>query len=131
MIKKEIRDKERQRYGHKPREIYDKYAKQRFYTLKARAKRKNEILFFAAREFEIWFLSQPLLCHYCGVKLVKETSLKGQSPFDLTVDRRDNNIGYKIGNLVLACKRCNLVKNDVFTEQEMMEIAIKYKLKDR
>ena len=33
----------------------------------------------------------------------------------LTVDCKDNSLGYAYGNLVLACGVCNLLKNDFFT----------------
>lgn len=47
-----------------------------------------------------------------------------------SIDRKDNNKGYIMGNITLACKRCNIIKGKWFTEQEMLEIADRY-LKNR
>jgi len=44
----------------------------------------------------------------------------------LTIDRIDNNFGYKINNIVLACGRCNLIKSNFFSSKEMKEIGQKY-----
>ena len=44
----------------------------------------------------------------------------------LTVDRKDNDKGYSLDNMVLACHRCNSIKGDWFSYDEMKEIAEKY-----
>ena len=41
----------------------------------------------------------------------------------LTVDCIENNLGYSLDNIVLACGRCNFVKNDFFTHQDMVVIG--------
>jgi hypothetical protein len=41
----------------------------------------------------------------------------------LTIDRKDNNFGYTSKNIVLACDICNVVKSNIFTEKEMLEIG--------
>lgn len=41
----------------------------------------------------------------------------------LTIDRKNNNGNYCIDNIVLACYRCNTIKGDFFTEQEMLKIG--------
>lgn len=35
-------------------------------------------------------------------------------------------MGYVIGNIVLACTRCNSVKNGYLTYEQMKEVAQKY-----
>ena len=109
----------------------DKVIYWRYYGLKTRAKRTGIEFGFTRKEFETWFNHQELKCHYCGADLIKEATRDTQSPFDLTVDRKDNKCGYVSDNIVMACKRCNLIKTDIFTEQEMVEIATKYDLKSR
>ena len=48
---------------------------------------------------------------------------------DQTIDQfyagrgKDNSIGYNISNIVLSCRRCNSVKSDYFTEEEMIRIG--------
>ena len=44
----------------------------------------------------------------------------------LSIDRKDNSLGYEKGNLALACMICNKIKSDFFSEKEMLEIAKKY-----
>ena len=109
----------------------DKFVYWRYYGLKTRAKRNGIVFELERREFEDWFNNQELKCHYCGADLIKEATRSTQSPFDLTIDRKDNNKGYILDNIIMACKRCNLVKTDIFTEQEMIEIATKYNLSSR
>ena len=65
-------------------------------------------------EFSEWYNKQEKRCVYCGQLPLKER---------LQVDRKDNNNGYKIGNMVLACKRCNFIKRDWFSYKEMVKIG--------
>ena len=57
-------------------------------------------------------LKEP--CHYCGG--VINTSGIG-------LDRRDSAKGYDINNVVPCCATCNAVKNNVFTEEEMLRLG--------
>ena len=43
--------------------------------------------------------------------------------FRLEIDRKDNNKGYEKGNLALCCCRCNTIKSDFFTEEEMFKVG--------
>jgi hypothetical protein len=75
-------------------------------------------------EFVEWYSAQNRACHYCGVREehVPEWSSSTRKR-SLEIDRRDNNRGYVLGNLVLACATCNRMKSDLFTEDEMRRIA--------
>jgi len=44
----------------------------------------------------------------------------------LEVDCMDNNRGYEIGNMVLACHRCNFIKLNFLTFEEMRFIGQKF-----
>jgi hypothetical protein len=57
------------------------------------------------------------------MKIYKITKDYGYECNRLTVDRLDNNKGYENGNLALSCMRCNGVKSDYFTEEEMLKIG--------
>ena len=74
-------------------------------------------------EFIEWFNSVPKVCDYCGIP---EDASVMRHKQKLHTDRINNEIGYKIGNIALACRACNLSKNDLFTGQEWKEIAEKY-----
>lgn len=50
-------------------------------------------------------------CAYCG-------SLER-----IEIDRKDSNAGYTKDNVAPACHRCNTIKNNVVTYEEMQEIS--------
>ncbi len=81
-----------------------------------RAKRKG-IETLPINELEQVLLSLPMQCHYCDEQLTWETCQP---------DRKDANKGYVGDNITLACDRCNRVKTDILTEEQMLEIAHKY-----
>lgn len=53
-----------------------------------------------------------LPCIYCGSH-AKYSEL----------DRKDSAIGYLVSNVVPACRRCNTIKNNVVTYEEMLKIV--------
>jgi hypothetical protein len=85
--------------------------------------RRNEILNITREDFIVWWYSQQQQCHYCHrtLKEVKNDN-KEMHPYAktrLSIDRKDNSQGYTIDNIVLACYRCNMIKSNYFTEEEM------------
>lgn len=90
-------------------------------------------IMFTSKEFVAWFKNQPLVCHYCKQPLIM-TSL--DNPFggaknnrrenQLTVDRKNNDLPYMLDNIVLCCRRCNMIKGKWFSEKQMLEIASRY-----
>ncbi len=83
----------------------------------------------SSAQFKNWFEKETREephCFYCGqpLDLGHRNSLTG-----LTIDRMDNTQGYLVGNMVLSCRRCNIIKGSWFSFEEMLEIAEKY-LKD-
>ena len=82
-------------------------------------------------DFELWYNKQEKVCHYCGIpekEWQRQVSKSNKKKYArrLTIDRKDNNRGYTPDNMVLACLYCNRVKNELFTEKEMLEIGLKY-----
>lgn len=95
----------------------------RLQKLRSRAKQDGIEVNLNKGEFIDWFNSQPSTCYYCG------RQFSNGNRHDLriiTIDRTDNDKPYMMGNIVLACSRCNFVKGSWFTEQQMLEIANKY-----
>lgn len=88
--------------------------------------KKNNRLKISQQDFINWYEKELKVCHYCSITL-EEWLLQvgGRSNWykRLTIDRKDNNKDYELGNLVLCCYNCNTVKADIFTEQEMLEIG--------
>lgn len=83
-------------------------------------------------EFTEWYESQPKSCVYCGIweedLVLISDSYNNRTP-RLTVDCRNNERGYEVNNLVLACHRCNTTKNDFFTYEDMLIIGSLIKTK--
>ncbi len=97
----------------------------KFATLKSSAKSRSIKFNLSDNEFCDWYSKIEKSCCYCGIN---ETTLKsiGRNKSFLTVDRKNNDLGYSIDNICLACHRCNNLKSNFFTESQWMEIARKY-----
>ena len=105
------------------RRKYSKTAAGKYWNLKGRAK---DIKFtITQHEFELWFEKQTMKCHYCKKDVLFGYG-KGNLSNSLTIDRKDNQVGYTIDNIVFACRKCNTIKGMWFTEKEMLEIAERY-----
>lgn len=102
---------------------YAKTPTERYRQIKRRAKLRNIDLAITKNGFIDWFNAQRQVCHYCEGSL---TGYENGSLWGLTVDRRDNTKGYEVGNLVLACMRCNVMKGSWLTEKQMVDAARRY-----
>lgn len=60
-------------------------------------------------------------CHYCGAAIRWGQESKDGLAYNL--DRKDCSRGYRKGNIVVCCARCNWAKGDHFTYHEWMQIA--------
>lgn len=81
---------------------------------------------FNREDFIKWYESQNKECVYCKIKEEKlSTDFIQSKRFNkrLTIDRVDNDAGYEINNIVLACHKCNQIKNNLFTYDEMLQIG--------
>lgn len=125
----------RRKYKTKPystNELHKRYikfrnlAKTKFHSIKTNCPRRGVEFNLNKEEFIEWYDTSKKNCFYCGRQL---TQFERGSD-SLTIDRVDNAIGYEITNIVLCCRRCNIIKGSWFTSQEMAGIATKY-LKDR
>ena len=97
-----------------------------FSSVKSGAKKRGITVAFTIDEFEKWWNEQPQICFYCKrpFELIKSLndSVNNRAK-RLTIDRIDNLQGYSLGNIRLACYRCNQIKGDYFTEAEMLKIG--------
>jgi len=91
----------------------------KYHILTARAHRESKQVSFACDVFCDWYSQQEQVCYYCGQTLIE----RGKMPENLTIDRRNNNEGYTLGNIVLACRRCNTTKGCSLNERQMLQIA--------
>jgi len=102
--------------------VHDKTDIARYGRLKSNAKKRGTEFNLDKLDFLIWFQGSEKTCHYCGVAL----NTNGHREEQISVDRMDNSQGYVIENMVLCCQQCNTIKGNIFTENEMIEIADKY-----
>ena len=97
--------------GYKHIEGTYAYKYRRFDRVKRRAKEKG--LAFELTVDDYWSIKSAPECHYC----------KASVPDEMTIDRRDNSLGYTRNNVVPACALCNDIKANIFDEAEMLEIG--------
>ena len=99
-------------------------------NIKARVKHfKNKTFNISRTDFVEWYNAQPKICVYCDIKeedlsRLDDSIIKHANR--LTVDCVENELGYVKDNLALACMRCNYLKNDFLSFEEMREIGQKY-----
>ena len=100
---------------------------QRYY--KKHGTRNHKPVTITQEEFVKWYNAQPKECVYCGIE---ESNLGiwinnyNRCAKRLTIDCKDNNKGYVLGNIVLSCFICNFIKGNMFSFEEMREIGQKY-----
>ena len=71
-------------------------------------------------------IKNPQVCHYCDLpkKYLKAFMQAYKSRwFRLTIDCKDNEAGYISGNLVLACDKCNSIKSNILSYEDMKFIG--------
>jgi 5-methylcytosine-specific restriction endonuclease McrA len=95
-------------------------------SFKNRAKRYNINFNITKDIFIQWYNNQKKECIYCGLTTnqlnkSKDKIINGYN--NLSIDRKNNKIGYKLNNIVLACMRCNNIKSDFFTFKEMIKLG--------
>ncbi len=65
------------------------------------------------------------ICYYCNRRVTIGFGRKHKLT-DRTVDRKDNTKGYTVDNVVIACRRCNLMKGEWLTAEQTLEITKRY-----
>lgn len=79
--------------------------------------------------YEEWCTLKMGSCFYCGVEFpvirLYCEKLGIRIPY-ITIDRKDNGVGYEQANCVSACFLCNRVKSNFFSAEEMKEIAARF-----
>ncbi len=90
-------------------------------TLRANGKKRHRVDTLTYEEFLTF--TGTSTCHYCDAEI-------GWSPFNshrsrkaYNLDRKDNRVGYAKENCVVCCWRCNLVKGNVLTYEQMMRLS--------
>ncbi|MDP3728287.1 MAG: hypothetical protein Q8R18_02420 [bacterium] len=97
-----------------------------FSRKRANAKQQKVEFTISKEDFIEWYKKQELKCHYC--LLQPKNFPQTNDPFLLTkvnlgLDRINCKEGYTLSNIVLCCNRCNIIKEDFFSYEEMKIIG--------
>jgi hypothetical protein len=95
-----------------------------YHSIKASAKERNYPILITSKQFAQWWTNQEHKCYYCKrTQGEVEKDTRRIHRRRLTVDRKDNSLGYTLENIVLACYLCNETKSDFFSEEDMLVIG--------
>ena len=91
--------------------------------LKCRAKQRNLSFKISCEDFINWYDNELKICIYC--KRTAQEAIKDYNGYHtrLSIDRKDNNAGYQLDNMVLCCYNCNVIKGNRYSYKEMQQIA--------
>ena len=101
-----------------PSGIYD--------VLKQGASKRNIPVEMSRQEFIDWYNTQERICMYClrhEDEIKKDVDIIQNKSKRLTIDRLINEVGYLLKNIGLACRRCNTIKGNFFSVEEMKQIG--------
>jgi len=115
-----LRNKEK---VHQYQERWNHTPKGKYSRLKRQAKKRGIPFDLDKEEFLTWFAQQDFRCIYCGIKVARGNTRKPKWTL-LTIDRKDNKIGYNISNIVIACRRCNAFKGYDISYSTMSKVGI-------
>jgi len=104
---REVCRKAGQKFNKTPKGIYN--------IIKCNSKKKNREFTLKQDEFIRWYETHDKVCHYCGIPQNNNIRLE--------IERMDNNDGYKLDNMTLACSDCNGVKGSILSHDEMMVVG--------
>lgn len=93
----------------------------KYYRVKDSAKQRNLPFTLSKKVLTELFLNSKS-CAYCGVELVARARRGCREA--MSVDRKNNALGYTEENITICCHLCNTIKCHLFTYEDMkMEIG--------
>lgn len=109
---------------------YNKTAKGIYNVMKTNCYNKKRKFSLKKEDFLIWYNNQKKICTYCKVdeknlpESFRKISVSRTGTINrLTIDRKNNNLGYLINNLTLACAQCNKIKGEFLSYEEMLQVG--------
>jgi len=94
-----------------------------FSRLKTHIKRKNATIEWEKDDFIKWYNSQEKICTYCEKKVVRHVGKTGPQHDSISIDRKNHNGPYSESNCVICCMKCNIVKSNALTFDQMKNIV--------
>lgn len=113
-------------YSNKGQKRYRNYSQtpEGIYAhIKGGAKHRNIIFIITKEEFINWYNTQEKRCVYCNRTEQEAIKDKDGKYKRLSIDRKDNNKGYELNNIVLSCHKCNTIKSEIFTYEQMIRVG--------
>jgi len=107
--------KQKQQNEDDPRFVYSR--------LKSHLKRKGALMDWEKNDFIDWYNLQEKICHYCGIKIKKYSGKSGPQRDTISIDRKNPKGPYSKSNCILCCMKCNIVKNNIITYEQMCNIV--------
>ena len=123
------------------------YVRQKYAALVAQRELRGYSVGFSYNQLKTWFWEVQNNCHYCNMSLGNFLDIRdeiisygGENKYinqfksifrtrqfkkinHMTIDRKDNTIGYELNNIVKACWICNSIKGQFLEEKHMLAIA--------
>jgi hypothetical protein len=113
------------------RERYEQTAEGIWVKFNSHKKRGEKPFDLDKEDFINWYQNQEKVCFYCRCN-VAETKrilrfLKVRRRYNrLEVDRMNNDLGYSLNNIVLACAICNFHKSGFFSSRVFLRISKRF-----
>ena len=113
-------------YSDKGQNRYKNYSQTPtgIYThIKGGAKHRKIKFNITKEDFINWYNNQEKKCIYCS--RIEQDAIKDRNGNykRLSIDRKDNDKGYTLNNIVLCCHRCNTIKSKIFTYEQMIRVG--------
>jgi hypothetical protein len=94
-----------------------------YMILKSSAKKRHLDFKLNKKSFANWYNSQNKVCHYCNKTEKQSLNDMNRKMHRLSIDRKDSTKGYLIDNIVLACYKCNMMKSNDVSYEQMIRIG--------
>ena len=91
--------------------------------IKSGAKIRKMSFKLTKEQFISWYNKQEQKCHYCKRTIKQIDKIRNRKYDRLSIDRKDNDKGYELDNIVLGCMVCNTIKWNIFTYKEMLQVG--------
>lgn len=109
--------------GQKRHKNYSQTPEGIYAHIKGGAKHRKIKFNISKEDFIKWHNSQKKKCVYCDRTEQEAIKDRNGNYKRLTIDRKNNNEGYSLDNIVLACHRCNTIKSKTFTYNQMIRVG--------
>jgi len=94
-----------------------------YMVLKSSAKKRGISFDLNQIAFSKWYNKQQKVCHYCNKTEKNSLNDMNRKMYRLSIDRKNTNRGYILGNIILSCYKCNMIKSNDISYETMLKIG--------